>query len=168
MTMVNKQIALYNFHHWITGTCWQGDTNFDKRQATHIQLLNCPCQTHLPNQLLCIHVHLIALLKLKKLGQWMIHETPDFMFRNFDMKRISRFHQDTQKPLDAPSQDVKSFTPSLTEIWTELIKTSNVLKLFTSLQTVPCIIKLMWNAMKKDHLNTSVKWLLWLERTSCL
>jgi hypothetical protein len=59
---------------------------------------------------------LIALLKLKKLGQWMIHETPDFMFRNFDMKRISRFHQDTQKPLDAPSQDVKSFTPSLTEI----------------------------------------------------
>jgi hypothetical protein len=40
--------------------------------------------------------------------------------------------------------------------------------LFTSLQTVPCIIKLMWNAMKKDHLNTSVKWLLWLERTSCL
>jgi hypothetical protein len=56
----------------------------------------------------------------------------------------------------------------LTEIWTELIKTSNVLKLFTYLQTVPCKIKLMWDAMKKDHLNTSVKWLLWLERTSCL
>jgi hypothetical protein len=40
---------------------------------------------------------LIALLKLKKLGQWMIHEIPDFMFRNFDMKRILRFLQDMHK-----------------------------------------------------------------------